>query len=99
MPHINAQRVGPEAHEVDGLYAKLIVNDPEPWWRKVGLGDEYSSSLEQYSQAIVVSGNKASRWHALPDKTTKHAVIVELVAELASVELKIGDGDEESRTW
>lgn len=84
-----------------GVYAKLIVNYPEPWWRDAGLIGEFISligpvcfswdtsdlGLEQYSLALFVAGDAAARWHKLPDDETKQQAIVDHLAELAGDDL------------
>ncbi|KAH7312717.1 amine oxidase [Stachybotrys elegans] len=63
-----------------GIYAKAIISYAEPWWRSAGIVGKMTShigpvcftwdtsdpSASQYSLAIFVSGDIATRWHALP---------------------------------
>lgn len=80
-----------------GIYAKLIINYQEPWWRDAGLMGEFLSlkgpvcftwdtsdkELEQYSLAIFVAGDVARSWHQLPSEKEKHDAIVQHLAQLA----------------
>ncbi|KFA81917.1 hypothetical protein S40288_06895 [Stachybotrys chartarum IBT 40288] len=77
-----------------GIYAKLIINYAEPWWRNAGLAGKFTSAvgpvsfgwetsdvaLSQYSLAIFVAGDKAARWHELPEGRKGDAIIEHLTS-------------------
>lgn len=83
-----------------GVYAKLILSYAEPWWKNSGLVGKFASlvgpvcfswdtsdmSLEQYSLAIFVAGDIASRWHELTD-SERTSSIIEHLSSLVDEEL------------
>ncbi|KAL8366804.1 hypothetical protein RB595_008745 [Gaeumannomyces hyphopodioides] len=88
-----------------GVYAKLILSYREPWWRNAQLDGKFSSvngpvcfswdtsdpSLDQYSIAIFVAGDAAARWHTLPDKERRAAVVEHLATLAGAVDAKLAD--------
>lgn len=96
-PALPSEKHSLVSQTMGGIYAKLIINYPEPWWRDAGLIGEFLSlkgpvsftwdtsdiELEQYSLAIFVAGDFARGWHELPSEEDKHNAIVEHLAEIA----------------
>ncbi|KAL8326488.1 hypothetical protein RB597_002997 [Gaeumannomyces tritici] len=88
-----------------GVYAKLILSYREPWWRNAQLDGKFSSvngpvcfswdtsdpSLDQYSLAVFVAADAAARWHALPDKERRAAVVEHLAMLAGEVDSKLAD--------
>lgn len=101
-PALPAEKANLVSSTKPGVYAKLILNYPKPWWRDAGLIGEFISlkgpvcfswdtsdlSLEQYSLAIFVAGDAAARWHELPDEEAKKDAIVEHLAEMVGPKLE-----------
>lgn len=82
------------ANTKPGIYAKLILSYADPWWRKAGLVGKFTSSIgpvsfswdasdpanNQYSLAIFVAGDIATRWHSLPDVEKEESVVGHLAS-------------------
>jgi monoamine oxidase len=83
-----------------GIYAKMIVSYPEPWWRSSQIQGKFTSfigpicfgwetsdiALEQYSLAFFIAGKIASDWFELPDDEKKSSIIQHLT-ELVGADL------------
>ncbi|VUC21062.1 unnamed protein product [Clonostachys rosea] len=75
-----------------GIYGKMILSYSEPWWRDAGLVGKFTSvsgpvcfswdtsdlALSQYSLAVFIAGDIATRWHALSDAERKSSIITHL---------------------
>jgi monoamine oxidase len=82
-----------------GIYAKVIVTYRKPWWKELGLVGKFTSlkgpicfswdiseaSLQQYSLAFFVAGQRATKWHKLSSLAREEAIINHL-AELVGPE-------------
>jgi monoamine oxidase len=88
------------SHTKPGIYAKLILSYVEPWWREAGLVGEFTSTKgpvcfswdtsdplqSQYSLAVFVAGDAATKWHRLPENK-KEAAILDHLATLVGSQL------------
>uniref|UniRef100_A0A8H7NQJ8 Amine oxidase n=1 Tax=Bionectria ochroleuca TaxID=29856 RepID=A0A8H7NQJ8_BIOOC len=75
-----------------GIYGKMILSYNEPWWRDAGLVGKFTSvsgpvcfswdtsdpAKSQYSLAVFIAGDIATRWHALSDAERKSSIISHL---------------------
>ncbi|WQF84752.1 Putative flavin amine oxidase, FAD/NAD(P)-binding domain superfamily [Colletotrichum destructivum] len=97
-PPLPASKRGLATKTMPGIYAKVILSYPAPWWREAGLVGKVFSEVgpisfgwetsdietEQYSLAFFVAGDFAAAWHELTDLGREEAIVEHLVTLVGS---------------
>lgn len=98
-PQLSAAKQELFPQTMPGVYAKVVINYKEAWWRDANLGGRFTSldegpacftfeasdmSLQHYSLAVFVAGDKARRWLRLSTEEEKKQAVVDHIASMAT---------------